>query len=51
MLGHDPDVAVGDPGDDQVRLVVEDRPLRRDDPAEELPVVAVLILATVLGHR
>ena len=51
MVDHDPDVAVGDPGDDQVRLVVEDRPLRRDDPAEELPAVAVLILATVFGHR
>src|SRR5215207_4900968 len=46
VVHQDPDLAVRDPGDDQVRLVVEDHTLRRDDPAEEL---SALTFAS-LGH-
>src|SRR5215208_1817122 len=49
VVNQDPELAVRDPRDDQVGLVVEDRPLRRDDPAEELPALAPLLAS--LRHR
>src|SRR3712207_4629380 len=45
VIHQNPELAVRDPGDYQVRLAVEDRLLRRDDAAEELAA-----LAPLLGH-
>jgi hypothetical protein len=49
VVHQDPELAVGYPHDDEVSLVVEDGPLGRDDPAEELPALAPLLAG--LGHR
>src|SRR3712207_9445156 len=45
VIHQNPELAVRDPGDYQVRLAVEDRLLRGDDAAEELTA-----LAPLLGH-
>src|SRR5215208_6363940 len=49
VVDQDPEVAVRYPRDDEIGLAVENRPLRRDDPAEELPAFAPLLAS--LRHR
>src|SRR5215210_1355007 len=48
VVSLNPDVAIGDPRDHQVRLAVVDHLLGCNDPAEEL--ASLLLLVLVLGH-